>query len=126
MSEGLDLGDGDAPASDGSPASTLTPAEMTRLISYADEQERKVSDLQNTVSQLQHALESRVVIDRAVGILSERFDLEIADAFELLRAAARDSRREVRALATQLAEFRHRTPDEIAKAARARRIVDQP
>jgi len=99
---------------------------MTRLISYADEQERKVSDLQNTVSRLQHALESRVVIDRAVGILSERFDLEIADAFELLRAAARDSPQEVRTLATQLAEFRHRTPDEIAKAARARRIVDQP
>jgi ANTAR domain-containing protein len=70
-------------------------AEMERLVVYADAQERKVS-------QLQIALDARVVIEQAIGILSERFVLPIADAFEVLRAAARNSRREVRVVAEEL------------------------
>jgi AmiR/NasT family two-component response regulator len=69
-------------------------AEMDRLVVYA-EQERKVS-------QLQAALDSRVIIEQAIGILAERFDLSFEDAFEVLRAAARNSRREVRAVAEEL------------------------
>ena len=70
-------------------------AEMDRLVVYADAQERKVS-------QLQAALDSRVIIEQAIGILAERFDLPIPDAFELLRSAARNSRREVRAVAEEV------------------------
>jgi len=70
-------------------------AEMDRLVVYADAQERKVS-------QLQAALDSRVIIEQAIGILAERFDLPFEDAFEVLRAAARNSRREVRAVAEDL------------------------
>ena len=70
-------------------------AEMERLVVYADAQERKVS-------QLQTALDSRVVIEQAIGILAERFVLPFADAFEVIRAAARNSRREVRAVAEEL------------------------
>ena len=70
-------------------------AEMDRLVVYADAQERKVS-------QLQSALDSRVIIEQAISILAERFDLPFADAFEVLRAAARNSRREVRAVAEEL------------------------
>jgi hypothetical protein len=70
-------------------------AEMDRLVVYADAQERKVS-------QLQAALDSRVIIEQAIGIVAERFDLSFADAFEVLRAAARNSRREVRAVAEEL------------------------
>jgi hypothetical protein len=70
-------------------------AEMDRLVVYADAQERKVS-------QLQVALDSRVIIEQAIGILAERFDLPFEDAFEVLRAAARNSRREVRAVAEEL------------------------
>lgn len=70
-------------------------AEMERLVVYADAQERKVS-------QLQIALDARVVIEQAIGILAERFVLPFADAFEVLRAAARNSRREVRAVAEEL------------------------
>jgi hypothetical protein len=70
-------------------------AEMERLVVYADAQERKVS-------QLQAALDSRVVIEQAIGILSERFVLPFAEAFEVIRAAARNSRREVRAVAEEL------------------------
>ena len=70
-------------------------AEMDRLVVYADAQERKVG-------QLQAALDSRVIIEQAIGILAERFDLPFEDAFEVLRAAARNSRREVRAVAEDL------------------------
>lgn len=70
-------------------------AEMDRLVVYADAQERKVS-------QLQAALDSRVIIEQAIGILAERLDLPFEDAFEVLRAAARNSRREVRAVAEEL------------------------
>jgi AmiR/NasT family two-component response regulator len=81
-------------------------AETERLVVYADAQERKVS-------QLQAALDSRVAIERAIGILAERFGLPFPDAFELLRAAARNSRREVRGLAEALGTSRE-TPPEIA------------
>ena len=70
-------------------------AEMDRLVVYADAQERKVS-------QLQAALDSRVIIEQAIGILAERFDLSFEEAFEVLRGAARNSRREVRAVAEEL------------------------
>ena len=69
--------------------------EMERLVVYADAQERKVSELQA-------ALDSRVIIEQAIGILAERFGLPIPDAFELLRSAARNSRREVRAVAEEV------------------------
>jgi len=82
-------------------------AEIQRLVVYADAQERKVT-------QLQAALDSRVAIERAIGMLAERFGLPFSDAFELLRAAARNSRREVRALAEELRSSRE-TPPELAE-----------
>ena len=82
------------------------------------EQARKVEDLQVTVGQLQTALDSRVVTERAVGMLAERFDLTTGDAFELLRSAARNSRRGVRELAEDVTESRGWTPDEIVDARR--------
>jgi hypothetical protein len=70
-------------------------AEIERLVVYADAQERRVTELQT-------ALDTRVVIEQAIGILSERFVLPVAEAFEVLRAAARNSRREVRVVAEEL------------------------
>ena len=80
--------------------------ELERLVIYADSQERKVS-------QLQAALDSRVVVERAIGLLAERFDLAFTEAFELLRAAARNTRQQVRGIAEELGTSR-RTPPEIA------------
>jgi len=77
---------------DGRALPTQIEAEMERLVVYADAQERKVS-------QLQAALDARVVVERAIGILAERFGLLFPEAFELLRSAARNSRREVKAIA---------------------------
>lgn len=93
-------------------------AEITRLMLYGDAQEQKVRQLQSTVLQFQSALDSRVVIERAIGMLAERFALALPEALELLRRAARDSRRDVRALADDLLESQGRTPDEINDARR--------
>jgi len=46
--------------------------------------------------------DSRVIIEQAIGILAERFDLPTPDAFEVLRSAARNSRREVKAVAEEV------------------------
>jgi GAF domain-containing protein len=51
------------------------------------------------VDQLQFALDSRVAIERAIGLLMGRDGLDHAAAFQLLRAQARDSRRRVLAVA---------------------------
>jgi ANTAR domain len=114
MPEGSDQGQGDT-STDGSPGSEIA-AEIPRLTLYADAQARTVAELEVTVMQLRSALESRVAIERAVGMLSERFDLAIPDSFELLRSAARHSRREARALAAELTKAREETPAEIADA----------
>ncbi len=92
-------------------------AELEELARYADSQERKAS-------QLQIALDTRVVIEQAVGMLAERFDLSVAEAFDLLRRSARDSRSELRGLATQLTQSRRVTPQAVT-AARGFRI-DRP
>ena len=57
-----------------------------------------VARLELVNEQLRGALDSRIVIEQAKGILSERFALRMDDAFELLRYAARRSRMELSAL----------------------------
>jgi hypothetical protein len=111
--------DGDQ-ASPGGAAIQSPEGELRRLTHYADAQARKVQELQRSVAQLQFALDSRVTIERAVGMLAERFRLPVSDAFELLRSAARTSRREVRSLVDELLEDRARTPPEIVQASARR------
>jgi AmiR/NasT family two-component response regulator len=53
-------------------------------------------------AQLQHALEHRVAIERAVGMVMARRNLEAVDAFNLIRNAARSSRRRVAEVADEL------------------------
>lgn len=57
---------------------------------------------ERTVEQLEHALEHRVVIERAVGILMERHGLEAVEAFERLRTAARNERRRAAEIAAAI------------------------
>ena len=118
MPESPDRVDQPTASTDGHPAAPETVAAITRLTLHAEEQARKLSELENTIGQLQSALGSRVAIERAVGMLAERFDLAMPDAFELLRSAARNSRREVRQLALEVTESRGWTPDEIIDARR--------
>jgi GAF domain-containing protein len=61
---------------------------------------------QALASQLQHALEARVVIERAVGVLVGKEDLDPPAAFERIRRAARDTRRSAREIAGLIVQAR--------------------
>jgi hypothetical protein len=52
-------------------------------------QERAIAESTSTAKALQHALSSRITIEQAKGILAERSNLSIDEAFELLRGHAR-------------------------------------
>ena len=69
---------------------------------------------------LQRALDSRIVIEQAKGILAERFDVDVHEAFRVLRLAARNNRVRLRDLAARVVESRV-TPHEIEEARLARR-----
>jgi AmiR/NasT family two-component response regulator len=71
-----------------------------------------VASLLATNQQLQRALDSRIVIEQAKGVLAERYDMNVDDAFELLRRSARNHRLRLHALAAAVVASRH-TPDAI-------------
>jgi AmiR/NasT family two-component response regulator len=72
-----------------------------------------VEQLQTHNAQLTRALESRVVIEQAKGVLAERYSLEIEAAFELLRRSARSNRVQIHELAGRVVN-EQATPMEVA------------
>ena len=56
--------------------------------------------------QLQHALESRVVIEQAKGMLAVRLNMDVSQAFELLRRQARSRNMPLRKVAQQVVDGR--------------------
>jgi hypothetical protein len=64
---------------------TPTPRFVPNRQPEADEAQR----LAVTVTQLEHALASRVLVEQAIGVLAERHRLRPREAFDLLRSAAR-------------------------------------
>jgi AmiR/NasT family two-component response regulator len=66
------------------------------------------------VNQLQTALDSRVVIEQAKGMLAAWHELPLERAFEVLRRGARSHQMRIHELARRVVEER-RTPAEIAK-----------
>lgn len=65
--------------------------------------------------QLREALESRIAIEQAKGILAERFELDVDLAFEILRRASRAGRIKLHDLARAAVDART-TPAEITRA----------
>lgn len=63
-------------------------------------------------AQLQEALDTRVVIEQAKGMLAERFNLGPDQAFDVLRRSARSNRTALRDLAARVVSS-ERTPWEI-------------
>ncbi|MFG1685780.1 GAF and ANTAR domain-containing protein [Nonomuraea sp. NPDC049269] len=65
-------------------------------------QERAIREGQILSEQLQHALNSRVVIEQAKGMLSERYTLPMEQSFAVLRQHARDHSRQLTELAREV------------------------
>ena len=100
----------------GLPGDGAATRAILRPTASASERERQLEDLvvalAESNAQLQRALDSRVVVEQAKGILAERFGLEMPDAFELLRRSARNNRMRLHILATLVVESEE-TPPEI-------------
>ena len=73
-------------------------------------------------AQLEHALESRIVIEQAKGVIAERYGLELEDAYAVIRRAARTNRVKIRDLVARIRP-RQPMPPEIEAALRQRKGV---
>lgn len=80
--------------------------------------ERALRESEHVAAQLQTALVSRIVIEQAKGVLAERGDLMMDDAFQVLRKHARDHNRRLHDVARDIVE---RTIDVDAMLAAPRR-----
>ena len=56
-------------------------------------QARGVKESRAIAGQLQHALDSRIIIEQAKGVVSEQFGLSMSDSFAALRQSARSNNR---------------------------------
>ena len=73
-------------------------------------------------AQLEHALESRISIEQAKGIVAERYGLDVEEAFELIRRAARSHRMKLYDLVGAIRPGQE-TPAELAAMIAAKRRV---
>jgi GAF domain-containing protein len=72
-------------------------------------QERLVKEREMLAAQLQTALDSRVVIEQAKGVLAERLGFDLDTAFSTLRDAARRANRRLSEVAREVVDSRGRT-----------------
>src|SRR5439155_16799094 len=78
-----------------------TPPEAETVINCLIE---LTSVLARRAAQLQEALDSRIVIEQAKGVLAERYGTDVESAFRILRRAARSNRIRLRDLAERVVE----------------------
>ena len=104
-------------------ASQLADGRNGGLQLASSEREERLAELVVALADenanLQRALDTRVVIEQAKGVLAERFGLDVHDAFDVLRTTARSNRMRLRDLAARVVESRQ-TPPEIEQTRLAR------
>ena len=97
-------------------ASQLADGRNGTAESFSSEREERLAELVAALADenanLQRALDTRVVIEQAKGVLAERFGVDVHDAFKVLRMSARSSRVRLHDLAARVVESR-KTPPEI-------------
>lgn len=67
-------------------------------------QERKVASAERRAEQLQGALGSRVLIEQAKGIIAERHDVPMDDAFDAIRRHARNNNQKLQAVCQEIVD----------------------
>jgi GAF domain-containing protein len=82
-----------------SPADIAVGQALADAATIAILQDGAARDARTTVNQFRHALNSRVTIEQAKGVLSERQDITTDEAFSQLRAASRKHRLKLSSLA---------------------------
>jgi hypothetical protein len=105
-----------------SPAATRPEPIMSAEPRFVPKSEIEVGEaarLAVTVSQLEHALASRVRVEQAIGVLAERHRLRPREAFDLLRGAARSRGKRITDISEDVvastANPLLRLPDELAR-----------
>jgi AmiR/NasT family two-component response regulator len=83
-----------------------------------------VATLRERTRQLEEALESRIAIEQAKGMLAERLATTPDDAFDLLRRAARSTQVRLHDLARELVESPATPPSVAREIARRRRLEE--
>jgi AmiR/NasT family two-component response regulator len=105
-------------------SSQLTDSREGAAEALSSEREERLAELVVALADenanLQRALDTRVVIEQAKGVLAERFELDVQDAFHVLRTSARNHRMRLRDLATQIVESRQTPPEIEQTLARSR------
>jgi GAF domain-containing protein len=90
------------PLTDFSPDETRIVQALADIATIAILQERNVVRAETLTEQLQGALNSRIVIEQAKGALAQLEGTTTTEAFESLRARARDSRRRLTDVAAEV------------------------
>lgn len=85
-----------------SPESASVAQALADVATIGITHERTLRQHQLITEQLQHALNSRIVIEQAKGMLAERGQINVSEAFTLLRAYARDHNQRLSAVAHQV------------------------
>jgi hypothetical protein len=82
----------------------------------------RLAEAEERNAQLEEALESRIVIEQAKGVLAERLAVSVGEAFDILRYAARSHRMKMHELAGRVIGESQTPAPVVVAIARASRI----
>ncbi len=86
-----------------SESDVLTAQSLTDVATIGILQERSLRDRTVLAEQLQNALDGRIVIEQAKGVIAARADVDMQTAFAMLRAYARSHERKLTDVAAEVA-----------------------